>query len=113
MCFTFRGISKSEIARKMGCSRKTVGKILSEKVEKVYHRNPTGSLVDMFQDNIFGWFDQNVPVGRMLELAREDTDHPYSGGKTIVYNRVKEFRNQASRETYIDTFRPKFREQPG
>ena len=89
-----RGMSKSEIAQKMGCSRKTVRKILSEKVEKVYHRNPAGSLVDLFRDDIFRWFDQNVPVSRMLEMVREDADHPYRGGKTIFYNRVKEFRNQ-------------------
>ncbi len=76
----------------MGCDRRTVKKILEEPVDKKYHREPKGSQVDIFRENIFQWLDQGLPVLRMLEKAREDPEQPYTGGKSAFYERVKKFK---------------------
>lgn len=87
-----RGMSKAEIASHMGCSRRTVRRILLEPTDKRYDGKPSGSQVDVFRQDIFRWLDQGIPVLRMLEMAREDPHHPYTGGKTVFYDRVKKFR---------------------
>lgn len=89
-----RGMSKAAIARQLGCNRRTVHKALEESPDITYQREQPGSSVEQFKDDIFRWLDQGVPVSRMLEMAREDPEHPYRGGKSVFYERVKTFREQ-------------------
>jgi transposase len=89
-----RGMSKSEIARQLGCSRQTVRRILSQGVEKKYERVPMGSSVEPFRCDIFRWLDQGIPVARMLEMSREDPEHLYAGGKSLFYRKVSLMRKE-------------------
>src|SRR6266568_1381990 len=50
------------------------------------------SAADVFRPQIATWLDQNLPVIRMLELAREDHDHPYTGSETAFYDYVRKMR---------------------
>ncbi len=93
-----RGISKSEIDRQLGIDRKTVRRILKESCQKEYVRRPGGSLVDTFRDDIFKWLDARIPITRMLEMARENPDRPYTGSRTAFFDRVKLFRRDWQRE---------------
>jgi len=87
-----RGKSYNEIAAQMGCDRKTVKRILETATDEKYRReSTTGSRVDRFKPQILEWIGREVPVQRMLELAREG-DKPYDGSRTAFYARVRMFR---------------------
>jgi len=92
--FHKRGHSQSEIAEFTGRDRKTVAQVLQDPVHKTYQRAPTGSIVDPFVDSIKEWLQQGLPTQRMLEIARGDPDHPYTGGKTVFYERVRGLRQE-------------------
>jgi transposase len=94
-----RGISKSEIARKLNVDRKTVRRILSEPPDSEYQRRPLGSEVDRFKDDICRWLDEKIPVTRMLEMVREDAENPYTGGRTVFFDRVKLFKDERMKDS--------------
>jgi transposase len=74
-----RGKSQREIASELGRSRSAVARALSEPVD----RQPSGrrrkSSVDAFGEQIAEWLKQGLSGVRMMELAREDPEHPYGG----------------------------------
>src|SRR3954470_23850339 len=74
-----RGKRQREIASELGRSRSAVARALSEPVD----RQPTGrrrkSSVDAFREQIAEWLKQGLSGVRMMELAREDPEHPYGG----------------------------------
>jgi hypothetical protein len=41
------------------------------------------SSVDAFREQIAEWLKQGLSGVRMMELAREDPDHPYAGGRSV------------------------------
>jgi len=92
-----RGYSDSEIAKMAGRNRQTVAQVLAEPGDKTYHRTPQGSQVDPFLGAIEQWLQQGLPTQRMLEQAREDPEHPYTGGKSVFYARVRELRQERER----------------
>ncbi len=55
----------------------------------------------VFDAQIAQWLDKNLPVTRMLELARADTEHPYSGGETAFYDYIRKVR-RARKQTPRD-----------
>jgi transposase len=61
-------------------------------VEKKPKTRERVSAVAVFDAQIAEWLDQNVSVMRMLELARAQTDHPYTGGETAFYDYVRKAR---------------------
>lgn len=85
-----RGKKYNEIAAQMGCSRKTVKRIVETPTDQTYEREG-GSQVDRFKPQILEWLGNATPVQRMLELAREEKDG-YTGSRSTFYARVKEFR---------------------
>lgn len=78
-----RGKSLREIASELGRSRSAVARALNEPVD----RQPSGrrrkSSVDAFREQIAEWLKQGLSGVRMMELAREDPDHPYLGGSSM------------------------------
>src|SRR5260221_7637196 len=74
-----RGKSLRQIASELGRSKNTVARALSEPVD----RQPSGrrrkSSVDVFREQIVEWLEQGLSGVRMMELAREDPEHPYGG----------------------------------
>jgi len=73
----------------MCCDRRTVKRIVHEPLEKEYKREGATSQVDIYKDDILKWLNNGVSVTRMLELVREDKEHPYQGGRNSFYERVK------------------------
>jgi len=89
-----RGNTNSEIARALGRDRKTVVRALEEPADKEQKRPKRSSLVDPYQDKIFQWMQEGIPVTVMLERVRKDQQNPYKGGNSIFYQRVQGIRQE-------------------
>jgi transposase len=87
-----KGWTNVQIAEFTGHHRDTIARVLREEVDKKPNTRERTSAVAVFEAQIAEWLDQNVPVSRMLELARANTDHPYSGGETAFYDYVRKVR---------------------
>src|SRR5207245_2806492 len=74
-----RGKSQGEIASELGRSRSAVARALSESVDRQSSGRRRKSSVDAFREQIAEWLKQGLSGVRMMELAREDPDHPYGG----------------------------------
>jgi hypothetical protein len=81
-CLQQKGWTNVQIAEFTGHHRDTIARVLREEVEKKPKTRQRASRVAIFDDQIREWLDQNVPVSRMLELARAESEHPYTGGET-------------------------------
>ena len=65
-----RGNTDAEIARALGRDRKTIVRALEEPADKEQKRPKRSSLVDPYQDKIFHWMQEGIPVTVMLERVR-------------------------------------------
>jgi len=83
-----------EIAAELGCNKKTVKRILESPTDKTYERDTPGSQVDRFKPQILEWLENETPVQRMLELAREKKAEPFTGSRSAFYARVQVFREE-------------------
>lgn len=92
-----RGKSQREIARELGLSRVTVGRVLKEPLDKRPAKRNRSSSVDPFLDQIRGWLAEKLTIVRMLELARDDPDHPYLGGRSVFCTYVCRVRREEER----------------
>jgi transposase len=84
-----RGNTNAQIAQTLGRDPKTVRKTLEQPPDRTYQREKPGSLVDAHEAKILGWIIEGIPVTAMLRRAREDETTPYTGGRSIFYERVK------------------------
>ena len=90
-------------------ARSTVARALSEPVD----RQPSGrrrkSSVDAFREQIAEWLKQGLSGVRMMELAREDPEHPYGGCGSVWRAAVRRERlslaARASRRRRADSLR--------
>ena len=80
-----------EIAETMGIDRKTVMAVLHGPTEAQPQTRARESQVDAFEESIKGWLKKDVPVKRMLELAREAAV-PYQGKRSEFYRQVAQIR---------------------
>ena len=99
-----KGWTNVQIAEFTGHHRDTIAKVLKEAVEKKPKTRQRSSAADVFRPQMGNWLDQNMPVIRMLELAREDHDHPYTGSETAFYDYVRKMRrarNQTPRNVAL------------
>jgi transposase len=99
-----RGKSQRQIARELGHSRTTVARALQEPVDRVPAKRHRRSSVDAFTDQITTWIAAGLSVVRMLELAREDPAHPFTGGQSTFGDAVRRIRRtlaEASMEVAI------------
>jgi transposase len=78
-----RGKSQREIAFELGRSRSAVARTLSEPVDQQPSGRRRKSSVDAFREQIAEWLKQGLSGVRMMELARDDANHPYVGGSSV------------------------------
>ena len=67
-----KGWTNVQIAEFTGHHRDTIARVLREDVDKHPKTRNRSSAVAVFAAQIAEWLDQNLPVTRMLELARAD-----------------------------------------
>lgn len=98
-----KGTAKAEIARRTERTRKTIRRVLLEPTDKKLRRTAMGSKVERYQADIKRWLGEGIPVNRMLEKVREDDTHPYHGGRSNFYERVKLIRDEmgATKEAVV------------
>jgi transposase len=75
--------------------------VLPEDVDTQPQTRTRTSAVAVFDAQIAQWLDKHVLVSRLLELARADVEHPYTGGETAFYDylrKVRRARKQTPRE---------------
>src|SRR5713226_6281654 len=96
-----KGWTNVQIAEFTGHHRDTIARVLREEVEKQPKTRNRRSAVAVFDAQIAQWIDKNLPVRRMLELARADGEHPYSGGETAFYDYIRKVR-RAGKQTPHD-----------
>jgi transposase len=87
-----RGKSQRQIARELGHSRTTIARALQEPVDQKAAARSRASLTDAFQAQIEQWVREDLTSVRMLELARADPDHPYTGGRSVWGEAVRRIR---------------------
>lgn len=86
-----RGVSIKELARRTGLSRNTIRAALRALAAPSYSREPTGSKLDPFKDEIHLLLgrDPQLPGQRIRELI---VPLGFEGGKTIVDDYLREVR---------------------
>lgn len=88
-----RGLSRAAIAREVGCERRTVARVLTEAVDHRYTRKGKGSSLEHWREAVARWLDEGVPVKRMLELVRGESEEPYTGSASTWYRWVSAVRS--------------------
>src|SRR5258708_32336281 len=96
-----KGWTNVQIAEFTGHHRDTIARVLREEVDKKPKTRQRSSAVAIFDTQIAQWLDQHIPVSRMLELARADVEHPYTGGETAFYDYLRKVR-RARKQTPRD-----------
>jgi transposase len=96
-----KGWTNVQIAEFTGHHRDTIARVLREEVDKQPKTRNRSSAVAVFDAQIAQWLDKNLPVSRMLELARADREHPYTGGETAFYDYIRKVR-RARKQTPRD-----------
>ncbi len=87
-----KGWTNVQIAQFTGHHRDTVARVLREPVDLPLPTRQRPSAVAVFDPQIRLWLEQQVPVTRMLELARTDPTQPYTGGPTAFFDYIRKFR---------------------
>jgi transposase len=83
-----RGLTKMAIAAQVGCERHTVARVLTAPVDHRYRRVPKPSPWAAWEATVAAWLDADLPIKRMLELARADATTPYTGSASTWYRFV-------------------------
>jgi transposase len=87
-----KGWTNVQIAEFTGHHRDTIARVLREDVDKHPKTRQRESQAAAYDAQIADWLDHDVPVRRMLEMARAETNHPYTGGDTAFYDYVRKVR---------------------
>jgi transposase len=87
-----KGWTNVQIAEFTGHHRDTIARVLREDVDTQPKTRNRTSAVAVFDAQIAEWLDKNLLVSRMLELARADVEHPYTGGETAFYDYLRKVR---------------------
>lgn len=86
-----QGQFNTRIAELVGCDRHTVGRVLGEPGKPVRRRQRSSTLEER-RDQVLSWLREEIPIGRMLEIARRDPTTPYQGGVSTFYRFVARVR---------------------
>jgi transposase len=100
------GITKREIARRLGISRNTVDKLIEASEPPKYSRASAGSMLDpleaVLRRLLEEWPDIKAP--RVTEILRDD--HGYPGSVDLVRRRLARLRPRAVRPAQRTGYRP-------
>lgn len=108
-----RGMSQREIAKELGRNRRTIARVLDEPVDQQPRRRVRRSNVDPFRPHITRWLAEGLTVVRMLELARSDPHHPYTGGHSVFGDVVRRMRHDLQHEQAVRAVPLRFEGLPG
>src|SRR5207253_1747409 len=75
-----RGLTRTAIAGQVGCDRHTVTRVLGQPVDHRYARPARSSPWAHWEPAVVGWLEADLPVKRMLELARADDARAIAAG---------------------------------
>lgn len=78
-----KGWTNVQIAQFTGHHLDTIARVLREPVDPPVSTRQRPSVVAVFDPQIRLWLEQQVPVTRMLELARTDPTHLWPGGESL------------------------------
>jgi transposase len=87
-----KGWSNVQIAEFTGHHRETIAKVLKEPIDQAPKERDRTSAIAVFEPQIQAWLTEQLPVIRMLELARSDPDHSYQGSERAFYTYVRQLR---------------------
>ncbi len=108
-----RGKSQREIAAELGRSRTAVARALSERVDRQPAGRRRASSVDAWREQIAEWLKQRLSGVRMMELAREDPEHPYQGCASVWRAAVRRERLVLEHEQAVADVPIRFEGLPG
>ena len=108
-----RGKSLRTIANELGRSKSTIARALSEAVDRQPEKRQRTSNVDPFREQIADWLKQGLSGVRMLELARDDPEHPYRGGSSVWRAAVRRERLNGLHEQAVADVPIRFEGLPG
>jgi transposase len=108
-----RGKSLRTIANELGRSKSTIARALSEPVDRQPQSRQRTSNVDPFREQIADWLKQGLSGVRMLELARDDREHPYRGGSSVWRAAVRRERLNGLHEQAVADVPIRFEGLPG
>ena len=108
-----RGKSLRQIASELGRSKNTVARALAEPVDRQPSTRRRKSSVDVFREQIVEWLEQGLSGVRMMELAREDPDHPYGGCGSVWRAAVRRERLSGLHEQAVADVPIRFEGLPG
>ncbi len=86
-----RGVSIKKLARRTGLSRNTIRKALRSDAPPAYRREPAGSMLDPFKDEIHRLL-RDDPKLSGVRVREEIEPLGFAGGKTIVDDYLREVR---------------------
>ena len=89
-----QGQFNTRIAGLVGCDRHTVARALGEPTDPRRRRRVRPGTLDTRREALLSWIREEVPVTRMLELARQDPTAPYPGGASTFYRFVARLRRE-------------------
>jgi transcriptional regulator with XRE-family HTH domain len=100
------GITKREIARRLGISRNTVERLLSASEPPWYSRAPAGSMLDPLEPVLRRLVEEwpEIKAPRVTEILREDCG--YTGSVDLVRKRLATLRPRQVRPAQRTGYRP-------
>jgi transposase len=100
------GVTRSEIARRLGINRRTAARLVEASEPPSYARAPAGSMLDplepVLRRLIKDWEDIKAP--RVTEILRDD--YGYAGSVDLVRKRLAELRPRSERAAQRTGYRP-------
>jgi transposase len=86
------GVSRREIARRLGINRRTVARLLARDGPPRYRRGPTGSQLDPLERVMRRLLEEwpQIKAPRLTEILR--CDYGYTGSLRLVQARLRELR---------------------
>ncbi len=100
------GVSRREIARRLGINRRTVARLLASDEPPRYRRAPSGSQLDPLEPLLRRLLEEwpQIKAPRLTEILRDD--YGYSGSVRLVQARLQELRPRAVRPAQRTGYRP-------
>ena len=100
------GVSKSEIARRLGINRRTAAKLVEATEPPGYSRMPAGSMLDSLEPVLRGLIDDwpDIKAPRVTEILRDD--YGYGGSVDLVRKRLAALRPRSERAAQRTGYRP-------
>jgi len=108
-----RGKSIREIAEELGHSPTTVSRVLREPMDREPKKRERHSQVDPYREQIKRWLEEGLPVIRMLELARSESEQPYIGSRSQFGEMVRRIRQERDQEQAARAVPIRFEGLPG